>query len=522
MRGNINDTLRFLIAVGVHVLGVLFLARHQIRLSTFRLNQWCLRRKYRIESSTPILRFGAELETRINAVAARAGPDARFATTSGSIAKQKRVLFTGSRLRSSKITFVDMFARCCLWLSLTRTSLYVFSSFEEDESLTSLLLKESKLPNYLHTLQAPHRVQSHPVFKRLVSAYGATAVRLWILTIANPAVLYSTNPSTLAHFLEELETNWEQSSRLIREWTNEPDAIENGLKMIARRLASSGSQSRLQSVANSVVPLSLEACAPAIKMYICWTGGYVEPFLRQISSYLPSPRLMPMYSMSTETIETISHFNKSGIMFLPMASKVLYEFIEEGLVEDPAELLKPSELQPGKRYSMIVSDSYGLSRYQTGDLFYCRQVVNKLPDLAFVGRKDLEYSFTGEKLTAEHVSEAFQTLREEFPAVGTERFLTCLPAPAEKGAHPHYKIVLVEKCDVQARISGTELAHRFDELLQNINCEYSCKRKSGRLAAPTFACVSLENFITRVSDSRESLTWESQFKLLPLYKRLWR
>jgi hypothetical protein len=199
----------------------------------------------------------------------------------------------------------------------------------------------------------------------------------------------------------------------------------------------------------------------------------------------------------------------------------LYEFIEEGMRDDPANLLTRGELQPGKQYSMIVSDPFGLRRYQTGDLFYCRRLVNRLPELVFTGRKDLEYSFTGEKLTAEHVSAAFQTLRQEYRSLRTEPFLTCLPAHLENGARPHYKLVLVEQSNCAEGVPGGELAQRFDELLQIINCEYRSKRESGRLGAPSFVRVSLVDFVSRVAGIRDSRTWESQFKLLPLYKKVW-
>ncbi|HKS09785.1 MAG TPA: hypothetical protein VJS13_09585, partial [Pyrinomonadaceae bacterium] len=58
--------------------------------------------------------------------------------------------------------FSDMFARACHAFRIERTSLYVFSSFQQDASLTSLLLDEHKLPPYLSALQAPYRVQQHP------------------------------------------------------------------------------------------------------------------------------------------------------------------------------------------------------------------------------------------------------------------------------------------------------------------------------------------------------------------------
>src|SRR4029453_6579361 len=113
-------------------------------------------------------------------------------------------------------------------------------------------------------------------------------------------------------------------------------------------------------------------------------------------------------------------------------------------------------------------------------------------------RKDLEYSFTGEKLTAEHVSAAFRILREEFPALGANTFLTCLPCHLQNGAEPHYKLVLVENLPGKLEMPAADLALRFDQLLQEMNCEYKSKRESGRLRGIGFTRVSLLDFISRV------------------------
>jgi hypothetical protein len=119
-----------------------------------------------------------------------------------------------------------------------------------------------------------------------------------------------------------------------------------------------------------------------------------------------------MYSMSTETIETTTHFANNDVFFLPLAAGVLFEFIDEH-----DHYLGPTELQPGKLYEMVVTDEYGLCRYHTSDLFLCRRKLGTLPDLVFVRRRGLEYSFTGEKLTAEQCSIVFEQLRGQYPAV---------------------------------------------------------------------------------------------------------
>jgi len=377
------------------------------------------------------------------------------------------------------------------------------------------------MPSYLSSLQAPYRVHCHPAMQSLVSEYGATAVRLWILAIANSGILYSTNPSTLSSFLDDLATDWQKSARLIQDWCRNPEVFGDVVHAIANRLDSCGSRRRLERIAESNALLPLEICAPAVETYICWVGGYVKPFLDRLAARLPRNRyqLMPMYSMSTETLETVGYFTGNKVAFLPIAPRVLYEFIEEG--PKTPTLLTANQLRAGKTYSMIVSDPYGLRRYQTGDLFLCRGFAGGLPDLSFVGRRGLEYSFTGEKLTANHVMIVFQKLRGEYPQLGAGRFLTCVPSHPREEAIPHYKIVMVNEHQERVRLPIDEVAKRCNDLLGGVNSEYQSKFESGRLGRVRFVSLSQEEFLARVCGPQEHRAWEAQFKFLPLYQSTW-
>ena len=524
MRGIFNDCLRRLIGLGVAWLGLGLSAAHAVRIRTFSRNQERLRRLYRITPDTPILAFGPEAEQLITEAARRATGPARFALTSGSTERPKRVVYTKGRLRAVRLAFVDAFARCCRSLRVRRASLYVFGPLGADDSLTSLLLEERDgLPPYLSTLQAPYRVQGHPALRALASVYGAAAVRLWVLAIANPGVLYSTNPSTLSSFLDELAADWPRNSELVRRFYREPEAFDPKVRAIARRLDSRGAGERLARIAASAGPLPLWLCAPAAEAYVCWTGGYVKPFLERLAAHLPATRyrLVPMYSMSTETQETVSHFDGDGVSFLPLASRVLYEFVEEGAEDRPENLLPAGRLRAGRTYSLVASDAYGLRRYQTGDLFLCRRFVRGLPDLAFVRRRDLEYSFTGEKLTAVQVGAVLRKLREDLSAHGAGRFLTCVPSHPPGEPVPHYKLVLVEGAGAWREVSGEQLAARCDELLGEANCEYRHKRSSGRLGPVRFVRASPGDFARRLCGPDKADGWEAQFKFLPLYRSTW-
>ena len=512
-----------MIALGIEGLGLVLTVVQRVRAGIFPRSQLRLRRRYGITSDTPVLTFGPELALSIKKAAARAGQGGKFAWTSGSTDRPKRIFYTKGRVRAVKLAYVDFIARCCWALGIKRTSLYVFSALSSDNSLTSMLLEEKGLPHYLSSLQAPYRVHSDPAMQSLVSDYGTTAVRLWVLAIANPGILYSTNPSTLSSFLDDLANEWQRSARLIQDWCRKSEVFDHAVHTIANRLESRGSDRRLEMIAKSHAPLSLEVCAPAVRAYICWVGGYVKPFLDRLAARLPPNRyrLIPMYSMSTETLETVCHFAGDKVAFLPLARGVLYEFIEERANHATHTLLTANQLQVGKTYSMVVSDAYGLRRYQTGDLFLCRGYAAGLPDLSFVSRRDLEYSFTGEKLTANHVMTVFQKLRAEYPQLAPDRFLTCVPSHPIDESIPHYKIVMVNGHDENVGLPIDELATRCNDLLSEVNLEYKSKFVSGRLGHVRFVCISQRDFLIRVCGSQQSSSWEAQFKFLPLYRNTW-
>lgn len=515
MSGLINDAFRFFIARMIALLGIGLTLRQRLRIARFAANQRRLKRKYRLHADTPVVSYGPCVVEAIRHAATHAGGDAKFALTSGSTGDPKKILYTSCRLRALKFTFTEMFARAVRAYGLKRTSLYVFSSFSQDASLTSMLLDETKLPDYFSTLQAPYRIQHHHSIRTLVSQYGASAVRLWLLAITNPGVLYATNPSTISTFLDELQTNWLTCSRLARDWYNDPNKFDPTLRRLVRRITSRGSTKCLRLIATSARPIPLNAFAPAVRACICWTGGYAKPFLDRLAKHLPPPRyrLIPMYSMSTETVETETVFRNGDVQFLPLAHGVVYEFIAAGANDHAQNLIVPAQLTPGQTYAMVVSDSYGLRRYQTGDLFTCRRMTNGLPDLEFLRRRALEYSFIGEKVTAEQLNIVFDRLRTEHPATLADAFLTCIPS-LPLNEKPHYKIILIR--DSQITPDTDLLAAECDKLLSNLNCEYKNKRANGSLAPARFIQTSAASFAQGFENS-----WETQFKFLPLYLRTW-
>jgi hypothetical protein len=526
MRGVANDAVRWLIAGFIGLLALVLSARERLALRLYRRRQQVLRRRFGISDRTPILPYGPEIERLVRERAAELGSGTRFALTSGSSAAPKRLLYTPGRLRQTKAVFVDAFVRACRTFRLSRRSLFVLSALSQDESLTAQLLSERGRPSALALLQAPYRVQSDPAIRTLVDEHGATAVRFFLLVVSNPGVLYATNPSTLAAFLDQVAADWEAATALVRRFESRPGSLPRAVHRLVARLASRGWEDRLHSVATAAAALPVERWLPGLQAYLTWTGGYVTPFLRRVREHLPWPRfrLVPMYSMSTEVVETVPSFlDRDEPAFLPVGPGVLYEFLplrgDDAEPDDPARLLPAAQLQPGRLYTMVVSDGFGLRRYQTGDVFLCRRLVRGLPDLAFVRRRGLEHSFTGEKLTAQQASAAFDRTRNVL-GLPEGLHLALVPSWPAGEPVPHYRLVVIGPAPLPA-VELATLASRCQSELEEQNSEYRGKVASARLRPLRGTCLSEERFARLVGGARHRGSWEAQFKFLPLYRTRW-
>ena len=507
-----GDLGRAAIAAFLHLGGYAAVLRHRARLALLPFRERRLRERWGITASTPVTRD-------LPAADSRGGEASPVALTSGTAGEPKRVPYPRPRLSATRGVFVDGMLRLIVARRVRRPSLYVFGALDPDRSLSSLLVSERRAPPWPVLLQAPYRAQADPALLALKEDYGAAALRLLVLTLSNPGVLYATNPSTLSTFFEEVDTDWEAAVALVRVVVRDPGRIAPAARRILRRLASKGSAGRLARVAESATPLPITVWAPGVSTYVCWTGGAVAPFLERLDRRLPAPRFTrePMFSMSTETIETIPDYRERETAFLPAAPGVLYEFLAVG---SETALLGARELQPGGTYEMVVSHGYGLRRYATGDLFRVERVVAGLPDLRFLGRRGLGWSFTGEKLTAEQVGVAFEALHAEYPGLRDGFWLALFPEDPGGAALPCYHLAAVGRAAREPGGLPEGLPERLDELLGDQNLEYRAKRASRRLGGVRCSILGLADFLPRAT-GEGSAHVDSQFKFQPFYPRLW-
>jgi hypothetical protein len=241
------------------------------------------------------------------------------AYTSGSTKTPKAIPYSPARVRRTLFVFVSaMFRNLTDHLHSNRTFFALTSTKPGDTSVTSMLTSDQGAPLYLCGLHAPHRMMVRSDVQQTIRAYGETAVRVWLMTVSNPGLLYATNPSTIATFLDRIELDWDSIRRLA--------ANTDELSSVFRRIRSKGAGERLRRIAASVAPIAIRELFPGLRAFSCWDGGYVKVFIDRIRERLPEKEYvhLPMYSMSTETVETVD----AESHFLPIAPGVLYEFTE--------------------------------------------------------------------------------------------------------------------------------------------------------------------------------------------------
>lgn len=527
MSALINDLLGRMLMSLVPLAARRFDRSFEARIDAYEAEQAKLRARYQIDAETMIRGYDAQTRSAVQAYA-DSRSDVRLAYTSGSTSEPKALAYPPQRLKSFKAESRSIGVRAWAKVGIRQSSIFVLSSLANDSSFTSLAVYQSKEPALITGIVEPARYLFRPAMRTCIEHYGATAVRFWLMVLSNPGLIYSTNPSTLAVFLLELHEQWSACTAMIRDFLKaEGVAGSAPVRRIAGRTMRRGAAKRLLAIASAQSPLPMDVMLPGLSAYCCWDGGYVRSFLKQIRGWLPAEHYthIPMFAMSTETIETLTWFGPEGEMrFLPMGPGVLYEFLPEGAQDVVENIELPWQLVAAKTYTMIVSDPYGLRRYQTEDLFVCEGMVRGVPDLRFARRRGLTWSFTGEKITGEQLSAAYEGLELSVHGLSESAAqLTTLPSWPSDEALPRYHLMVGHpSTQPDIDVSTVELARAFDELLSGANQEYRDKRLSGRLAAAEVTLLPYARLAEALDDLRSdggdnrARSWESQFKLTPL------
>lgn len=418
--------------------------------------------------------------------------------TSGTSKEPKKIPYDEKRIKHLNKIFLKSMVTLTSDFNGPKT-FFAFGSLEKDQSLTSSMIDENDYPSHVELLQAPYRFLATSRGKELKSVYGDLTARTAVLIVTKPRFLYATNPSTLTHFLDELKRHWPDIRIKLKQIISDEIQLPVLLKM------QDGNGLLRLKYFSEAKEFFIPELFPSLQAVITWDGGYVKTFLDRLMRLLPARiRHIPMYSMSTETIETLPHRINGRIVFLPTMKNTLPEFLDQN-----GKIHMATDLELRASYTLVITNKWGMERYDTQDEFKVDEIVEGLPSLKFMRRRNITASITGEKVTENQAILMQKMLKDKYPELaGTS--LSLFPVVHLNSAG--YQMVIIGEFLSDAK----NIAIDAEKILGEINNEYRDKVRSGRLLPIHSMNMSVKELAALMGQENR---WESQFKVMPLYEK---
>ena len=296
----------------------------------------------------------------------------------------------------------------------------------------------------------------------------------------NIGMVMTANPSTLIQLAKLADKRKDDLIRDIAEGTltetaNVPAEVRRAL---ARRISRKdrARARELESIVERTGQLLPRDFWPEMQVLAVWTGGSAGAYLPALrDAYGPIPVRDHGLSAS-EGRMTIPVADGAAAGILDVTTH-FFEFIPEQEYgrPDPA-VLEAHELEEGKNYYILLTTSSGLCRYNICDVVRCTGYYHSTPMLEFLHKGAHIANLTGEKISESQVVAAVRGASDEM-----QLSLSHFTVSPVWGDPPKYHLH-IERADLPAPHLGESLAHRVDDHLKSINCEYREKRATGRLA----------------------------------------
>lgn len=221
---------------------------------------------------------------------------------------------------------------------------------------------------------------------------------------------------------------------------------------------------------------------PRIALVTTWTGGSCGIALGALRHLLPTAtQVMELGYQATEFRGTLALDAETPAGLVPLHHSYL-EFVDETAWNDGrAEVRLIDELEPGRRYQVVVTTAAGLYRYAMNDLVEVTGRHRATPLLRFVQKGRGVTSLTGEKLYESQVIDAVQA------AAAAARLQPPFFLMIADEAAQAYDVIVEPGAPVDAPVHAgvrADLEAAIDAGLAARNVEYQSKRDSGRLPRP--------------------------------------
>ncbi len=225
----------------------------------------------------------------------------------------------------------------------------------------------------------------------------------------------------------------------------------------------------------------------------CWTGGSMSHHLQRLRDWWGNLPIRDIGLLASEGRVTIPLTDESPAGPLDVQSS-FFEFIPVEAAEEPQpETVCAGQLETGREYVVVLTNTAGLIRYRLDDVVRCTGWEQQCPVVEFLYRAGRVSSLAGEKLTENQVVAA---IRDAVRALGAAEFDFVL-APC-LGDPPCYRLNAALPDD-------SRLLAAIDAALGAQNEEYAGRRASGRLGAlqlRTLAGTAIREMDQRLIASR--------------------
>lgn len=221
---------------------------------------------------------------------------------------------------------------------------------------------------------------------------------LFLLAQENLSLISIWNPSLFLVLLDELKSNKQKFINDIKN-SSLPDGLEKGAKNeIESILKFSGK--RKSEICEILVQeeINFSLLWKNLKLISCWADANAKYYAQKLQEIFPNTIIQPKGLLATEGIMTIPIKNIGRV---PCVNSHFFEFIEQDVVNPEIKLMH--ELDIGKAYSILLTTSGGLYRYEIGDIIRVYDKKEDCPCLEFIGKKDNVSDYFGEKINELHI-----------------------------------------------------------------------------------------------------------------------
>lgn len=161
---------------------------------------------------------------------------------------------------------------------------------------------------------------------------------------------------------------------------------------------------RGEEVRNALNDKAYERLWKHLKVISCWCDAHAGPYAKKLAELFPKVYLQPKGLLATEGFVSFPFVNEEG------ARLSVYSHFFEFQDIETQEILPANKLAAGRQYTVIITTSGGLYRYQLKDIIKVVGFAGVIPLMKFMGKMDRVSDLFGEKLSEGFVERIFDRL----------------------------------------------------------------------------------------------------------------